>query len=310
MAGVILFLLICGTLASAAAMKGISRAIPIKEELYGFDPIPGIRFSKLQATHHATPDERVYAWQPMRGIKHPASAARSAAAVLGHHKRQLGGGGEVGGYTNITAANAYGMQYAVDVAVGGVWMSLILDTGSSDVWVVADNFTCLDYMKVAVDQSQCSFGPTYKEDFTGGTVDGIHLFVKYGDGEFAAGPMGKTDVTISNFTIPDQQLAIVNATFWYGDNTTSGLLGLAYQSLTNAYYGDLYTNNDYAHAPYRPVFTSMWQLGLVQPMFSIAISRNSSSGILAWGGIPYVVTGLDYSKVAYAPIVVVRTSTS
>lgn len=70
-----------------------------------------------------------------------------------------------------------------------------------------------------------------------------------------------------------------------GDNVTSGLLGLAYRSLTSAYNGTdpaLDTLEGAIH--YSPIFESMYTQGLTAPLFSLALQRSSDTNKLAPGG--------------------------
>lgn len=55
-----------------------------------------------------------------------------------------------------------------------------------------------------------------------------------------------------------------------GNNVTSGILGLAYPSLTNAYSGNDLDGPGDESILYSPVFTSMVTNGLVEPYFAIA----------------------------------------
>ena len=96
-------------------------------------------------------------------------------------------------------------------------------------------------------------------------------------------------------------MAIVNYTYWRGDGETSGLLGLGYPYLTSL-HGP--TQNQ---PPYDPVFTTMWKSGVIDPLFSIALSRNESKGrgpaqesYLALGGLPPVE--VDETTWARTPI--------
>jgi hypothetical protein len=49
--------------------------------------------------------------------------------------------------------------------------------------------------------------------------------------------MGYSDVTIGGIHVTKQEVALVNKAYWNGDEVTSGLMGLAYGSLTSAYSG-------------------------------------------------------------------------
>ncbi|KAK1773066.1 aspartic peptidase domain-containing protein [Copromyces sp. CBS 386.78] len=270
--------------------------------------------------------------------------------------------GSAYGYENVTVTTAFGTQYAVEVHWNSVPLLLLLDTGSSDTWAITHNFSCLDYLGNDVPQETCGFGPAYtlppphtppstppipgfnngtngtthpspkppkdkEEDLWkpyGPTDPQTHMFIQYGDGEIVTGPMGFADISVGNITVKRQQVALAEKTFWFGNNLTSGLMGLAFPSLTNAYLGDMPGSSgsgsgeggeggdesgsgsgglgngegheSYNQLYYPPLFTSMVNQGSVPPLFSITIDRNASSGLLAWGGLPPATEGLEKGK--------------
>ncbi len=131
----------------------------------------------------------------------------------------------------------------------------------------------------------------------------------YVDGTFVEGFYGLEDVTIGGVTAHNQRLALVNYTYWHGDNQTSGLLGLAYPYLTSL------DGSDQNQPPYDPVFTTMWRSGAIDPVFSIALSRTAGQrngtgtapsggkqqdSYLALGGLPPV--DVDEKTWAKTPI--------
>jgi hypothetical protein len=63
---------------------------------------------------------------------------------------------------------------------------------------------------------------------------------------------------------------------------------LAYPSLTSAYYGNIGDEAPWNAYSYPPFFTTAIAQGTIDPTFSVAIMRNSSNGVLAWGGLPPV----------------------
>lgn len=247
--------------------------------------------------------------QRIQGIGGAASKtnSRSVAALLGAHQRQVGGVG----YENITVTNAYGTSYACQVLWDGFPMYLIVDTGSSDTWAIRHDFSCIDYTGEILPQDMCGFGPADPNPVS--RYDPItppqHMYVSYADGEQITGPMGYSDITVGNITVQKQQACLANTTYWFGNNFTSGLLGLAYPSITNAYVGSAIgsdPNDPKNRVEYSPFFTSMITQGLVAaPLFSMAIDRNASTGVLAWGGIPAAVSGLDTSRSVTLDLIVV-----
>ncbi|KAK3315558.1 aspartic peptidase domain-containing protein [Apodospora peruviana] len=266
---------------------------------------PGINYKIPKGTHPWTstkftrPSQNIQKIHGFTGTKN--TNARSVAAVLGAHQRQVGGFG----YENVTAANAFGTQYGTEVLWNGFRTLLLLDTGSSDTWAVPQSFVCIDYSGQIVPQVACQFGDPYPGDFS--TTDLVtpdqHMYIQYGDGEVVTGPMGFSDITLGNMTIKKQETCLANTTYWFGNNQTSGLMGLAFPSLTNAYLGLGEDHDPTNQVQYSPLFTSMVNQGKVPPLFSIAIDRNSSGGMIAWGGMP-PTTGLDMSQMATMDMII------
>jgi Eukaryotic aspartyl protease len=263
---------------------------------------PGITYQVPKGTHPWNPVKATTKprqnFQRLRGFRSAKTNGRSVAAILGAHQRQFGGFG----YENITTTTAFGTQYAAET----IWnLMLLLDTGSADTWVVQKDFTCTDFSGEIVPQITCAFGPAYPETFQyGPTTPEQHMFIQYGDGETVTGPMGFIDVTVGNITVKKQEVCLANSTYWWGNNLTSGLMGLAFPSLTNAYLGSSNDHDPSNQIEYSPLFTSMVSQGKVPPFFSIAIDRNSSGGLLAWGGVP-PASGADFSKTATLDMIIV-----
>ncbi|KAK4228052.1 aspartic peptidase domain-containing protein [Podospora fimiseda] len=234
--------------------------------------------------------------QKLHPVRNGRINPRSAAVALGAHQRRLGEDGL--GYENISSTNAYGTQYSTDATWDGTPLRLLLDTGSSDTWAAQQNFTCQDFSGHTIVPSACGFASPQISGFKYGLTDPIeHMYIQYGDSELVAGPMGFSDVSVGNLTVKKQQVCLVNRAYWFGNNMTSGLLGMAYPSLTNAYLGD---KDEHSHGEntveYSPFFTSLVEQGQIDPVFSIAIDRNASTGVLALGGIPTGVSGLDRGR--------------
>jgi hypothetical protein len=227
---------------------------------------------------------------------------------------------------NAALYNAQDMYYITDITVGNKTVPVTIDTGSSDTWFVRSPFTCIDYYgnRVAVSaapspctdsdantdkppqESRCGFGQNYIANFSQGVIDNAVFARSYADGTYVYGYFGFDDVNIGGVTIQHQQLAIVNNTYWYGDGKTSGLLGLAYPIMT-AMDGNI--------AEYNPVFTNMWQRDLIMPLFTLGLSRDSTTNgsiagqgeesYLAFGGLPPV--DYDDSTWARTPILSMQT---
>jgi hypothetical protein len=124
-----------------------------------------------------------------------------------------------------------GEEFATQITFGDFTFETIVDTGSSDTWVVESGFQCENVTTSApLPEEACNFGPTYAPgpEFT--QIPDENFNITYGDGEFLTGIMGYDQVTIAGITVK-QEVALVNLAAWEGDDTTSGLAGFAYPAL-------------------------------------------------------------------------------
>ncbi|KAH8701953.1 aspartic peptidase domain-containing protein [Talaromyces proteolyticus] len=175
------------------------------------------------------------------------------------------------------------LQYAVEVKFNGVPRYLLLDTGSSDTWMFAEDFQCKNANGTSVPQSQCKIGQPY----TGEGLDiikGETFSIIYGNNENPTGPMGYADVSVAGLTVEGQQVALVDNGYWQGDGVLSGVFGIGDRGLTSAYT----PGSDLPHE-YTPIFESLYNTTRqVNPLFSLALQRGEAGGYLALGGLPPV----------------------
>lgn len=88
----------------------------------------------------------------------------------------------------------------------------MVDTGSSDTWLVASEFQCLGTSLQKVDNSQCRLGkgyrssssPTFKKE------QNVHFAIQYGDGEKLLGSVGTETVKVGALEVPNQRINVVN----------------------------------------------------------------------------------------------------
>lgn len=245
-----------------------------------YSPYSGITFQRIKAHRDRAPETLSSNRQTLKRFR-GKTAGRNAAFAIGAAQK----GGPGAGYQNISAIGPYGTQYAVEVDWDGKPVQLIFDTGSSDTWAASSDFTCMSELgTIEYPQEACGFGDDLVEGFKYGTIPDIHFRLSYGSGERIEGPMGFSDISVAGIKVERVQVGLANSTHWYGNNVTQGVLGLAYPSLTSAYSGSPQEDRSAFSIPYAPFFTSMFQQGLVADSFSVALDRNSSEGIVAWGG--------------------------
>jgi len=124
-----------------------------------------------------------------------------------------------------------GEEFATPVTFGTQTFDFIVDTGSSDTWVIESGFQCVNITTSApIPEADCDFGPTWNKDSTFKEIPGENFNITYGDGEFLTGVLGWESVTVAGLSV-NQTVPVVNYAAWEGDGTTSGLLGLAYEAM-------------------------------------------------------------------------------
>ncbi|KAF5001423.1 hypothetical protein FGRMN_1019 [Fusarium graminum] len=216
-----------------------------------------------------------------------SSYPRSSVAFLSQSLHSTVGEGNVD-YQNISALGRFSTAYGIQCSWDDTPVWFIFDTGSSDTWAAKVGFTCEDSAGKTQDQASCNFGQPHIPDFHQ-DISGIHFHRRYGSGEDVSGPMGTSDIACGGVSVTEQQVGLANRTYWHGDNVTVGILGLAYPSLTSGYLGDPSDPTDdseWNNYPYTPWLTNAITQGLIDPIFSVSIDRNTSDGVLAWGGLP------------------------
>jgi hypothetical protein len=102
--------------------------------------------------------------------------------------------------------------------------------------------------------------------------------------------MGYVDIACGGISVSGQQAGLANYTYWHGNNLTVGILGLAYPSITSAFYGEIGQEAAWNAIQYTPFLTKAIMQGSIDPVFSVTLTKNSSDGIIGWGGLPPVQT--------------------
>ncbi|POR34284.1 Putative aspartic-type endopeptidase [Tolypocladium paradoxum] len=254
----------------------------------------GVTFQRAKAMREPTPDRPALRFSRLHNIK-GKPGAYSATSALGrvlrtppsHHEHT---------YQNITKAGEFSTQYAIQCGWDGVPVWLLFDTGSSDTWAVQTGFECDDGWGDEHDEAACGFGKPLIDDFGSGAINDLHFSLKYGSGEKIVGPMGYSDIACGGVFVSHQQVGLANYTYWHGNNLTVGMLGLAYPSITSAFYGEIGSEAPWNAISYTPFLTSAIMQGAIDPVFSVAILKNSSEGMLAWGGLP----PMDWQRGSFA----------
>ncbi|KAJ4391511.1 hypothetical protein N0V93_005129 [Gnomoniopsis smithogilvyi] len=192
----------------------------------------------------------------------------------------------------------FGPSYIAHVTVGSKTVPLLIDTGSSDIWVVPSNFTCLDAESHVIEQAACGF-PSYVNDtFSGNEIPETYLSIIYGNGQFTHGPYGLESVSLGDITVPNQQIALPSEGYIkVASGDFSGILGLGYPGMVAARAGKdpkAYVNNTDPMAAYDTWLVNAVKQNLTAPLFSMALNMNGG-GLLAIGGVVDVPIQGDFA---------------
>lgn len=183
---------------------------------------------------------------------------------------------------------------------------LLVDTGSSDTYVMQTGYRCVNSTdNLVITQSDCLYSNrTYHKSTTYRRVPNEMFGVQYGAG-LASGIMAYEQVSMHGVTVNAQKIAISNASNPMGDDVNSGLLGLGYPALTSAHPANHTSNSTYwrDRLVYNPLLFTMHEQGLIDPYFSLALAHTpqnqstSFGGYLTLGGLPPVNHSSHFSTV-------------
>ncbi len=84
--------------------------------------------------------------------------------------------------------------------------------------------------------------------------------ISFADAEFLTGSVGFDTITVGGLTVTQQEFGVVTAAAWNGDTISTGLMGLAFPTLTSVFNGtDPDADETAAHLLYNPFFFSAVQ---------------------------------------------------
>ena len=198
------------------------------------------------------------------------SLTRKSGSVSRAYINRINSRANVNGVSGSTSLKEVedGTEFLAPIKFGTKSFMAILDTGSSDTWLAETGFQCLNLTTgILQSEAECDFGPLYSTTQTFTPISDENFNISYGDGEFLTGTLGHEQVTLAGITVENQEVGIVNYAAWEGDGVSSGLIGLAFPSITSAFSGtnpSLDTTSN--QVTYNPIFTNMYTEGQVPPM--------------------------------------------
>lgn len=105
-------------------------------------------------------------------------------------------------------AEANQIEYIMKVGIGPEPYYMIPDTGSSDTWIIQEEFKCLDpFYGFEVPQEECQFGPLFKGDFPGGKIENQNLNISYLSGDYLNGNMGYAEQVLREHALQKHSMS-------------------------------------------------------------------------------------------------------
>lgn len=197
-------------------------------------------------------------------------------------------------------STGFGTVFDAPMKIGNQSFQMLVDTGSSDTYVMQAGYICIDSeSNLEIPQNDCLYAKAYHSSRTQRRIANETFGIKYGDG-IASGFMAYEQVSLGNVTVKKQKVGIADRSNPMGDGVNSGLLGLAYPSITSAHPGNQTDNTTYWYnrLPYDPLVNTMYKQGSIEPYFSLALARSPHNQSTAFGG--YLTLG-GLPPVSYSP---------
>ncbi|KAF8968111.1 aspartic peptidase A1 [Flammula alnicola] len=182
-------------------------------------------------------------------------------------------------------------SYYTIIEAGGLNFRVVLDTASSDLWLVSSD--CVTDSCRKVPRYPLAFqSPTFVSVGNNATA----FNAQYADGTFASGFVAKETIALSNLTLANQAFGVVTNSNVSLTDQTSGILGLGFPRLSSI-SGPSFNSS--------PFFATLASQGLLEyPLFALSLTRNST-GVLTLGAIDSAIvtntTRIGWNKVAQFP---------
>jgi hypothetical protein len=207
--------------------------------------------------------------------------------------------------SNLVRPSPFEPYIYTDLAFGSQSFKVLLDTGSSDTWLLSSEFTCL-IGKAPQPQSECNAGPLYYIDGNFTEIPGQKLHAQYSRA-VADGYPGTVPVTLAGLTttaevgIVEQLVSLRSCLLSYTDwcqsnpggsmaGLASGILGLAFSPITSNYPANVPWSPNVTYIPSKSIMTTIFESREIPHKFSLAVSRgaegSSDGGTLTIGGLP------------------------
>lgn len=168
---------------------GLGVAAPVVED--GARDVAGRDTAAVQVAQHYYPLRRNLIQPSLPRLAGTAAArlgvAMGASSAAPAPAEDPASGGAVG--VGIVRNMQHQAEYVMDVGFDGKNFSMIVDTGSSDTWIVSSSFQCYSRLRRVVPLANCQLGPAFNGKPSGGMIENQHMNITYGSGHYLNGLM-------------------------------------------------------------------------------------------------------------------------
>lgn len=175
--------------------------------------------------------------------------------------------------------------YSIELILGtpGQKVSVVIDTGSSDFWVMGKGVNCT--IPKESDGGKCdSIGVFDYEKSSTYKNNGTYFFASYGDSSMGSGNWSKDVVDINGVKVEDVNFAVANVS-----NSTSGILGIGLitNESGNAENTENGTDINSVYYPNFPV--QLMQQGIIKKLvYSLYLNKpDAKRGSILFGGVDH-----------------------
>ncbi|KAJ9607493.1 hypothetical protein H2200_007571 [Cladophialophora chaetospira] len=197
-------------------------------------------------------------------------------------------------------------EFAVEAVVGKQTFLLMVDTGSSEMWVAGAGFQCEDTKGNNVSLSQCHLANLYSRSSTFEPVPTETLFTSYAANDALFGYVGNELVSLGGIEVI-QKIGVATHGFWELASGVSGMVGLAFPSASGIFDGAAPTDltipgNSTNLVIHNPLFFNMIASGqLPSNVFTMILDRSAIGSSLTLGGIPAEYARAKFATTAIFP---------
>ena len=104
------------------------------------------------------------------------------------------------------------ISLTTQMSFGNQTFDMLVDTGSSDLWLANTSFRCFEGNNSEVSQANCRIGPLYdyKNDVFFTKIPNENFLASYGGDGVVSGIVGNVEVTLAGITVKNQEIGVVN----------------------------------------------------------------------------------------------------